>query len=115
MRFGFAKTSWDDAVKRGAITTRDLRLPIDRLLKEAKDPKNLKFRLLAEGLLENKCSQCKITEWQGKRISIQLDHINGVNTDNRLENLRMLCPNCHSQTETFGARNTKLRKHSRLV
>lgn len=44
-------------------------------------------------------------EWLGKKISLQLDHINGINNDNRIENLRFLCPNCHSQTDTFGGKN----------
>ncbi|MGM9530406.1 HNH endonuclease [Intestinibacter sp.] len=48
------------------------------------------------GLKENKCEECGITEWRGKPITIQLHHINGDRSDNRVENLRMLCPNCHS-------------------
>lgn len=67
---------------------------------------NLKQRIFAEGLLKQECAFCGLgTTWQGKPISLQLDHINGVNNDNRLINLRILCPNCHSQTETFGTRN----------
>lgn len=67
----------------------------------------LKIRLLREGLLEAKCygEDCGLTEWKGKPISLQLDHINGDKFDHRTENLRLLCPNCHSQTETFGGRN----------
>lgn len=66
----------------------------------------LKIRLLNEGLLEYKCALCgNIGEWQGKLLSLQLDHKNGINNDNRLENLRFLCPNCHSQTETYAGKN----------
>ena len=61
----------------------------------------LKKRILREGLLGDKCSICGIKEWNGKPLVLQLDHINGDNRDNRIENLRLLCPNCHSQTETF--------------
>lgn len=65
----------------------------------------LKSRLLKEGYLEYKCACCGIDSWLGKPISLQLDHINGVNDDHRLENLRFLCPNCHSQTDTYAGKN----------
>lgn len=68
----------------------------------------LKHRLLKEGLLKNQCYECGIgPEWNGKPLSLQMDHINGASDDNRIENLRMLCPNCHAQTETFGAKRKK--------
>lgn len=62
-------------------------------------------RIQNESLLEYKCLHCGITEWNGVEITLELDHINGNNRDNRLENLRFLCPNCHSLTETFRGRN----------
>lgn len=66
----------------------------------------LKKRLIEAGLLDNKCSECgSLPEWNGKFLSLQLDHINGVFNDNRFENLRLLCPNCHSQTPTFAGKN----------
>ena len=65
----------------------------------------LKNRLLKENILENKCSICGIDEWQGKQISLQLDHIDGDNHNHRLENLRLVCPNCHSQTDTYCGKN----------
>ncbi len=57
-------------------------------------------RLLRHGL-EYECSICHLVMWLGKKITLHLDHINGVHNDNRKENLRLLCPNCHSQTETY--------------
>ena len=66
----------------------------------------LKKRLLKKGLLKNICYICGLLNyWNNKVIVLQLDHINGVNDDNRIENLRILCPNCHSQTSTFCGRN----------
>lgn len=61
-----------------------------------------KKRIIKDSLIEYKCAICgNKGEWNGKKLVLQLDHINGVHNDNRLENLRFLCPNCHSQTETF--------------
>lgn len=64
--------------------------------------KNLVYRLK---LKENKCEKCGISEWQGNSINCELHHINGNPTDNRIENLQILCPNCHSQTDNFRSRN----------
>ncbi len=65
----------------------------------------LKTRLIKEGLLKNKCATCNINSWLKKELVLHLDHINGVNIDNRLNNLRLLCPNCHSQTDTYCGKN----------
>lgn len=61
----------------------------------------LKKRLYAENIKQNKCEECGISEWNGKTIECELDHIDGDRTNHRLENLKILCPNCHSQTDTF--------------
>ena len=83
--------------------------PIEDYLKEDVRVQSfrLKNRLLAEGLKEHKCECCGITEWNGKPAPIELDHINGNHHDNRLENLRILCPNCHAQTDTYRGKNKK--------
>ena len=63
--------------------------------------KSIKKALLNLTDTPNQCHNCKISEWRNKSIVLELDHINGISNDNRLENIRLLCPNCHSQTETF--------------
>lgn len=66
----------------------------------------VKRKLIAEGVLIEKCAVCgQEPEWCGQRLVLVLDHINGVPKDNRLINLRLLCPNCNSQTPTFAGRN----------
>ena len=65
----------------------------------------VKQRIVKQDLLEYKCVKCGIDSWQGETIVLDLDHINGNNRDNRLINLRYLCPNCHSQTDTYKGRN----------
>lgn len=72
----------------------------------------LRRRIMAENLIDYKCAICGIIKWNNKTLSLELDHINGENNDNRLENLRFLCPNCHSQTTTYGSRNQKLTESS---
>lgn len=73
-----------------------------------------KKRILDNNLIDYKCFGCSITEWTTSllknnptKLVLDLDHINGDNTDHRLENLRFLCPNCHSLTPTFKAKNLK--------
>ena len=83
--------------------------PVEEYLGIGKVSNSLRGRLLKEGYLEDRChnENCSVTgkEWLNMPITLQLDHINGNKFDNRLENLRMLCPNCHSQTSTFGSKN----------
>ena len=82
-------------------------LTAEMLLKEnCKHNRNcLRRYIIKNNLIPYECSICGTTEWNGKTLSLELDHINGINNDNRLENLRFLCPNCHSQTTTYGSRN----------
>ena len=65
----------------------------------------MRKRILRENLIEHKCSECGISEWRGKKLSLHLDHINGDRWDHKIENLRFLCPNCHSLTETYTGKN----------
>lgn len=62
---------------------------------------SLKLKIIKEGLKVYKCEKCGATHWNDEQIVLQLHHINGDSSDNRLENLMLLCPNCHSQTENY--------------
>ena len=80
----------------------------DLFCENSKHPRNvLRNRIIKNNLIPYKCAICGTTEWLGRNLSLELDHINGINNDNRLENLRFLCPNCHSQTITYGSKNQK--------
>ena len=65
----------------------------------------LKNRLIKEGIKSHKCEQCGLTMWQDKEIPLELHHVNGNNRDNRLENLMLLCPNCHALTDSYRGKN----------
>lgn len=116
-RFGFARKTFMDAVARGVVVTRPQGAPIaDYLVRGRRvNRSHLKRRLLAEGLKENRCERCGIDDWLGEALAIALHHVNGDGTDNRLENLAMLCPNCHAQTPNFSGRNMRLRRLSRAL
>jgi hypothetical protein len=111
--FGFNLATWHQAVRRGAVKARPAAMPIEMLLvadRQQTNRSHLKGRLLKEGLKENRCERCGITEWFGEPINMQLHHLNGDGKDNRLENIVLYCANCHSQTETYGGRNGHRRK-----
>ena len=69
-------------------------------------PKYLR-RAILEAKQNSMCLICGISDWMGKPIVLHLDHVNGDNSDNREENNRLICPNCHSQTETYAGKNVK--------
>jgi DNA-binding CsgD family transcriptional regulator len=114
--FGFSSSSWSSAVKRAALVPRPSATPMSDLLVAGRyrGRKNLKVRLVKEGLKENRCERCGLDQWYGEPLSLALHHTNGDRLDNRLENLELLCPNCHSQTDTFSGRNGHRRKAGQL-
>jgi Zn finger protein HypA/HybF involved in hydrogenase expression len=84
-------------------------IPMSEILVENSSYTNrtvLKERLVKEGYLEYKCECCNNTGlWNNVKLVLQLEHKNGISNDNRIENLTFLCPNCHSQTSTFGGKS----------
>lgn len=102
----------------GSLWSKGKTLPPKRLIEEylVEVPKyyigsdKLKHRLIKENLKKEKCEKCEITEWQGKKISFHLDHINRNHFDNRLCNLQILCPNCHAQKTTIDRQQGRLVK-----
>lgn len=90
--------------RKGLVFGKHDPIPIEEILvaNSTYNRSHLKKRLLENNILENKCQICgMLPEWNGKRLVLVIDHKNGNPVDNRIENLRLLCPNCNSQTETF--------------
>lgn len=96
--------------KNRLFTATKANIPLDELLVEKSKVTryHIKSRLISEGILNNKCYNCGMDPfWDNKPLVLVLDHINGINDDYRKENLRLLCPNCNNQTDTFAGRNLK--------
>lgn len=67
---------------------------------------SIKRKIIKNKLIPYRCLSCGLSDrWNGQPLSLQLEHINGINNDNRLENLAFICPNCHSQTSTYAGKN----------
>ena len=104
--FGFNRSTWAASVKAGRVITRPRKPPLCDLLVPASPASRLtiKRRLLAEGIKSERCDGCGLDEWLGARLRLDLHHVNGDGRDHRLSNPRLLCPNCHSQTDNFAGR-----------
>jgi hypothetical protein len=105
-RFGFNRSTWAAAVKSDRVLVRPRKAPLcDLLVADSRASRlTVKRRLLAEGVKARRCDDCGIEDWRGRPLKLDLHHVNGDPRDHRLGNLRLLCPNCHSQTENFAAR-----------
>ncbi len=93
-----------------AVSVNKMKIPLNEILVTGStyNRGHLKSRLYKEELKERKCELCgQGEEWNGKKMSLILDHINGVHNDNRLENLRIVCPNCNATLDTHCGKNIK--------
>lgn len=108
-RFGFNKQTWHAAIRRGLITPRPARIPLEQLFIAGprRNRNHLKRRLFDAGIKTRRCESCGLALWQGAPIPLALHHVNGDRHDNRLQNLQILCANCHGQTDTWAGRNRR--------
>jgi 5-methylcytosine-specific restriction endonuclease McrA len=89
------------------------KIPLSKIMVENSSygTNHLKSRLIKENILKYTCERCgNKGEWMGQKLTLQLEHKNGKSIDHRLENLCFLCPNCHSQTDTYSGRNSSMKK-----
>jgi hypothetical protein len=110
LRLNKLSVNYMDSVKKGEMLG-------NRLVTDSHANRGqLKKTLIKKGLLKNECYICgQAPEWNGKELVMVIDHINGIHNDNRLENLRLLCPNCNSQTDTFSGRTKKYKSKETIV
>lgn len=99
-----------ELIRRSSIKKK---IPLSKIMIENSSygTNHLKGRLIKEGILEYACERCgNKGEWMNQKLTLQLEHKNGKSRDHRLENLCFLCPNCHSQTETYSGKNSSMKR-----
>lgn len=97
---------------KGKSCTWTLKIPLNKILINGStySSNSLRLRLLKENIFPRKCNGCQGIKWQGQDIPLELEHKNGDHFDNRIENLELLCPNCHALTPTYRGRNRNRQK-----
>ena len=70
-------------------------------------PHKLRLKLIRDGIKKHECEICGVTEWMGQKVPLELDHKDGNHYNNEIKNLRIICPNCHAQTDTNSGKNSK--------
>ena len=107
---GLDSSHWTgQAHLRGKTNPNVPRRPLDSILRNGVSfqSNKLRKRLLREGLLKPVCSNCGGLEWLGQPIPLELDHLDGDKNNNQIDNLRLICPNCHALTPTYRGKNAK--------
>lgn len=101
--------NWSSKERRVRAREETIYRPVDMYLRENgpfTTTHRLRLKLLREGIKSCCCEICLNTQWMGRPIPLELHHINGRHNDNRLVNLQLLCPNCHSQTDNYKSKNS---------
>lgn len=104
----FTRQGWNVGLKFKPRISKSL----DLILTENSTYQSYKLlkRLIIEGKKEKECACCGSIKWNGREIPLELHHINGNRTDNRLENLQVLCPNCHALTDNYRGKKNQIVK-----
>lgn len=116
-RLGLDTSHWTGQSWVGTRENHPARLPLEQILVPGSTYRTsaLRDRLIGAGLKEWRCERCLRIDWEGDRIPLEVDHANGVPDDHRIENLRLLCPNCHALTPTWRGRKNARSYHGNVA